>query len=149
MEERVRAIREMADAAGIHLVINARTDVFLVSSDDTAANIDHAVVRGNAYRAAGADSVFVPDMGDMDRDTIAALVNGIDAPINLIAGPNTPPVAELTNIGVGRLSLGPRPMRACLTYLRRISRQLQDDGTFELMNDATITYADVQGWYDG
>jgi len=148
MEERVRAIREMADAAGIHLVINARTDVFLVSGDDTAANIEHAVVRGNAYRAAGADSIFIPDMGDMDRDTMAALVNGIDAPINLIAGPMTPPVAELTKIGVGRLSLGPRPMRACLTLLRRISRQLQDEGAFELINDTTLTYADVQGWFE-
>jgi 2-methylisocitrate lyase-like PEP mutase family enzyme len=149
MEERVRAIREMADAADIHLVINARTDVFLVSGDDTATNIEHAVVRGNAYRAAGADSIFVPDMGDMDRDTIATLVNGIDAPVNLIAGPMTPPVAELTKIGVGRLSLGPRPMRACLTLLRRISRQLQDDGSFELINDTTLTYADVQGWFEG
>ncbi len=147
MLERIAAIREMADAEGIHLVINARTDVFLVSREDRARKLKHAVQRANAYRAAGADCIFVPDMGDLDRETMASLVAEIDAPLNIIAGATTPAISELQQIGVARVSLGPRHMRAALTLLRKIARELLDSGTFQLLNDSTITYSEVNSWF--
>jgi len=73
--ERVRAARESAEAAGVPLVINARTDVFLASVGAPETRLSHAVRRLNAYRAAGADCLFAP--GVTDRGTIATLVREV------------------------------------------------------------------------
>src|SRR5262249_31418205 len=62
--ETIRAIREAADAAGISLVINARTDAFHVAGAGPAACFEQAVERANAYRRAGADCLFVPFVTD-------------------------------------------------------------------------------------
>jgi 2-methylisocitrate lyase-like PEP mutase family enzyme len=69
-QEKIGAIREMSATRGIHLVINARTDVYLVG-DDASRNLRDAIERGNAYREAGADCIFVPDVGDLDRESSA------------------------------------------------------------------------------
>ena len=71
-------------------MINARTDVYLVSQESPSARLAHAVRRANAYVQAGADCIFVPDVGALDKPTIARLVNEIEAPINIIAGRHTP-----------------------------------------------------------
>jgi len=144
--DRIRAIREMADAMRIHLVINARTDVIMFQ-DESAHNLRDAIDRGNAYREAGADCIFVPDVGNLDKKTIPILVREINAPINIIAGETTPTLAELQEMGVSRVSLGPRPMRAVLTQLRKIARELMTTGTYELMSDSSITYSEVNHWF--
>ena len=144
--DKIRAMRETADSLDIRLVINARTDVFLVN-DDGRRKLDHAIERGNAYRQAGADCVFVPDTGNLDEKAIQALVNEIDAPINIIAGENTPTIAELQEIGVSRVSVGPRPMRALLSLLREIGDELSTSGTYKTMSDSDISYSDVNSWF--
>lgn len=65
--EKIRAVREMASSAGIHLVINGRTDVYLVADGTPTERLRHAVRRCNAYRLAGADCVFIPDMGTLAK----------------------------------------------------------------------------------
>src|SRR5574341_911408 len=70
--ERIQAAREAAAAAGVPLVINARTDVFLSGIGEPGGRLAHAVRRLNAYRDAGADSLFCP--GVINPRTIAALV---------------------------------------------------------------------------
>ncbi|MCP4417293.1 MAG: isocitrate lyase/phosphoenolpyruvate mutase family protein [Chloroflexi bacterium] len=147
-KEKLCAIREMAEAEGVHLVINARTDVYLISNESPEARLRQAIARGNAYKEAGADCIFVPDTGDLDKDSIAHLVREIDAPINIIAGVTTPPIAELEKIGVARVSLGPRPMRATLTLLQKIAQELLELGTYDLMTSASITYAEVNQWFE-
>lgn len=146
-QDKLRAMREASAANQIHLVINARTDVYLVD-DDNATRLRRAIERGNAYRDAGADCIFVPDMGNLDRKAIAVLVKEIDAPINIIAGATTPPIAELQELGVARVSVGPRPMRAVLSLLREIARELASSGTYELMAQSSMSYADVNQWFD-
>ncbi len=143
--EKIAAARQMAEAQGIHLVINARTDVYLACEDEPAALLRQAVHRANAYREAGADCVFVPEIGKLDRETLAQLVREIDAPLNIIAGAHTPPILELEEIGVARVTVGPRPMRAALAVLRNIARELAKTGTYELMTRETLSYADVNG----
>ena len=145
--DKLRAMREISSASGIGLVINARTDSYLVG-DDIEASLRDAIIRGNAYREAGADCIFVPDMGNLDREAIAVLVNEIDAPINIIAGATTPPIAALQELGVARVSVGPRPMRAVLSLLREIARELSDKGTYELMAQSAISYEEVNQWFD-
>ncbi|NDQ57880.1 MAG: isocitrate lyase/phosphoenolpyruvate mutase family protein [Acidipila sp.] len=136
---RVKAIRAAADAAGVPLVLNARTDVYFVQSGDPAACFDHAVRRANAYRAAGADCLFVP--GVSDRDIIARLVRAIHGPINILAGEGTPPVSALEQLGVARVSVGSGPMRATMALTRRIANDLRETGTYASYTTDSISHA--------
>ncbi len=144
--DKIKAIRQMAVARGIHLVINARTDVYMVL-DDPAQRLRQAIDRGNAYKEAGADCIFVPDVGGLDKKDIAILVKEIDAPINIVAGATIPPIPELQAMGVSRVSVGPRPMRAVLSLLRKIAKELMTTGTYKLMADSSISYAEVNQWF--
>jgi 2-methylisocitrate lyase-like PEP mutase family enzyme len=145
-QEKIMAMRAMSNQLGLHLVINARTDTCLIN-DDVNAGIRQAIERGNAYRAAGADCIFVPDMDNLDVRSISVLVDEIDAPVNIIAGVTTPPISVLQDIGVSRVSMGPRPMRATLSLLRNIAREIKTAGTFKLMTDSTIGYSEVNQWF--
>jgi len=145
-QEKIRAMRAMSSQKGVHLVINARTDTCLINND-VNAGIRQAIERGNAYREAGADCIFIPDMDNLDERAMSVLVNEIDAPINIISGVNTPPISVLQEIGVARVSMGPRPMRATLSLLRDIAREIKKEGTFKLMTDSTITYSEVNQWF--
>lgn len=141
--EKLAAIRQMADSAGIHLVINARTDVYLLPSHKPAARLRDAVKRANAYKQAGADCIFVPDMGDLNQETMVRLIKEIEAPVNVIAGATMPPLGELEAIGIARVSFGPRPMRAALALVRKIARELLDRGTYTTMTTETLSYTDI------
>ena len=145
-QEKIIAIRELAVTRDIHLVINARTDVYMVL-DDPIQSLRNAIERGNAYKEAGADCIFVPDVGSLDKKDIAVLVKEIDAPINIVAGATIPPIAELQDMGVARVSVGPRPMRAVLSVLRKIAKELMAKGTYELMAESSITYSEVNQWF--
>jgi 2-methylisocitrate lyase-like PEP mutase family enzyme len=145
-QEKIKAIREMSIDKGIHLVINARTDAYMLGQKP-ADGLREAIKRGNAYREAGADCIFVPDVGNLDKKTIETLVKEIDAPINIIAGASTPPILELQGMGVSRVSVGPRPMRAVLSLLRKIAKELTIEGTYKLMMESSISYSEVNKWF--
>ncbi len=145
-QEKIKAIREMSIDKGIHLVVNARTDAYMLSQKP-ADGLREAIKRGNAYREAGADCIFVPDVGNLDKKTIEMLVKEIDAPINIIAGTSTPPILELQEMGVSRVSVGPRPMRAVLSLLRKIAKELVTEGTYKLMMESSISYSEVNKWF--
>lgn len=138
--EKLRAARRAADDADVPLVVNGRTDVFWRSVGDEAHRVESAIERANAYSEAGSDCLFVP--GVSDPDDIAALVEGIDGPINVLGGPGMPTIPELGELGVARVSVGSGPMRATLGHLRRIGEEIRDDGTYHGMEDA-IPYSDL------
>lgn len=139
---KISAIRAMANDAKIHLVINARTDVFLLPGDP-GGRLSQTIERGQAYVGAGADCVFVPDMGDLDVAAMKQLVDEIGAPINVIAGGSTPSLRELEEIGIARVSLGPRVMRAALGLYKRIAREILDHGTFSKMCTGALSYEET------
>ena len=139
--ERLRAAREAATHAGVPIVINARTDVFLLGIGDESSRLDHAIRRANAYRSAGADCAFIP--GVRDAKTIASLVKGVSGPINVLAVPGSPPIAELERLGVARVSIGSGAMRATMTLTRKIAEELRGPGTYELFTRDVITHAQV------
>ena len=89
--DRIRAARKAADEFGIPAVINARTDGYMLGSEEDM--FDETVKRANAYLEAGADCAFV--IGARDGDLIGRLAVAIDGPMNVLAGPGTPPVDEL------------------------------------------------------
>jgi len=144
---RIAAIREAADRADIHLVINARTDAYMLSDADTQTRLAAAIERAQVYRQAGADCVFVPDLEDLDKVGIATLVNEIDSPLNIIAGGSTPSIAELESIGVARVSFGPRPMRMILAALRNVARDIMKTGNFDGLKSEALTYDEVNAMF--
>jgi len=139
---RVAAARAAADQAGVSIVINARTDAFEAPELARAQRYDEAVRRGNAFRAAGADSVFVPFVGD--RDTIERLVKAIHAPLNILGTPNAPTLKELAALGVRRVTFGSAPMRATLGLIRRMAREWKEKGTYGTLEAYGIPFADLQ-----
>jgi 2-methylisocitrate lyase-like PEP mutase family enzyme len=126
--ERIGAARDAARAVGGDLVINARTDVYLLQVGQPETRFDAAVQRARMYRAAGADCVFVP--GVIDADVIAALVRAVDAPLNIMAMPGAPSTAKLAELGVARVSVGPTIAQAALAATQRAARELLDRGTY-------------------
>ena len=123
------------------LVINARSDIDLEQIGDPATRFERTVERLLAYKDAGADCLFAP--GVRDEETIARLVTALQFPLNILAGPGTPPVARLQELGVRRVSLGSGPMRATLGLMRRIAEEFRDSGTYTQMLDRAIPYAEV------
>ncbi len=133
--ERILAGREAADVAGISFVLNARTDVYLHNAGaPAAAMFDMAVARANAYCAAGARSAFVP--GVSDSALIKRLVDAIEAPLNILAGPASPSTAELQELGVARVSIGGSLARACLTLIENAAAELRGTGTYGYAEDS-------------
>lgn len=144
--ERISAIRALSDALGFHLVINARTDSFYTSSGLLSEKLSESIKRGNKYREAGADCIFVQPVGQ--KETIATLVKEINAPINILANPGIggglpPSVSELQDLGVARLSLGSGMMKATLALIKKVADELFEKGTYDLLSDALTPRPDA------
>ncbi|PYO83805.1 MAG: hypothetical protein DMD65_04750 [Gemmatimonadetes bacterium] len=140
--ERIQAVREAGAAAGVAIVVNARTDAFEIEQWTPAQRLAEAVRRANAYRAAGADCLFVVHVSD--AGTIGRLAREIAGPLNVIAGPPAPALGELARLGVRRASLGPRVTQAALGFVRRVLAELRGRGTYTAMAEALIPFADLQ-----
>jgi 2-methylisocitrate lyase-like PEP mutase family enzyme len=132
--EKIRAVREAANRLKVPLVLNARTDVYLLQVGPPDSRYDEAARRLRAYRDAGADCVFVP--GVSDAAIIKSMVSDLAWPINILAGPGSPTVTELRKLGVARISLGSSPMRATLGLLRNLAKELKSSGSYLAMEAA-------------
>jgi 2-methylisocitrate lyase-like PEP mutase family enzyme len=135
--ERIRLVRETAMSAGVALVVNARTDVYLLGVKDFRLAAERLI----AYREAGADCLFCP--GVTDRETIAALVGELCFPLNILAGRGTPPIGELEALGVRRVSIGSGPCRAAAGLTQRIARELRSQGTYSAFTEGAIAYPEM------
>jgi 2-methylisocitrate lyase-like PEP mutase family enzyme len=139
--ERIRAARQAGERAGVRVVINARTDVYLAKVGEPAGRFAETVRRANAYREAGADCLFVP--GETDLATLTELVRKIAGPLNVLAGPGMPSTSELQRIGVARLSVGSAIMRATLATARDGANELIHKGTYSAFLDRNIPYDEI------
>jgi 2-methylisocitrate lyase-like PEP mutase family enzyme len=138
--EKIAAVRETASALGVPLVLNARTDVYLLQVGQPESRLDETIKRLSAFRDAGADCLFAP--GVRELQVISRLVSELQHPLNILAGPGSPAIPELQKIGVARVSLGSSPMRATLGLLQRITQELQTTGGYEALEGAP-THAEV------
>jgi 2-methylisocitrate lyase-like PEP mutase family enzyme len=139
--DRVRAARETADSAGVPIVINARTDVYLLGIGEPEARFEHAIRRANAYRKAGADCLFLPAV--TRRADIEQIVPALEGPLNLLAFPGIPTIPELERLGVARLSVGTRLTLNAMSALKKTTGELLSTGTYESMLVGDITFADA------
>jgi 2-methylisocitrate lyase-like PEP mutase family enzyme len=144
--ERISAIRALSDSLGFHLVINARTDSFYTSSGSPREKLSESIKRGNKYREAGADCIFVQPV--WERETISTLVKEINAPINILSNPGIgaglpPSVRELRDMGVARLSLGSSLMKATLALIKKVADELSEKGTYNILLDSLTPLPDA------
>jgi 2-methylisocitrate lyase-like PEP mutase family enzyme len=144
--ELLHAVRALGVQQQVPLVINARTDVFILDERETPEAIEEAVKRGNAYLEASADSVY-PILAH-GRATIEALAKGIDGPVNVLASGRTPTIPELAEIGVARVSFGGSIMRAALGQLRAIGEELRTTGTYRALTENTLPSKDFESLFD-
>lgn len=148
--ERIAAIRSLATSLGFHLVINARTDAFYTSSASPQQKLAESIRRGNKYREAGADCIFVQPV--WEKEMIATLVKEIDAPINILANPTIGggtalSIPELQQLGVARVSLGSGVMKATLALVKKIAEELRSKGTYDSMMEALTPLPDAAAAY--
>lgn len=101
----VGRLRRAADAVGVHVVINARTDIFLRQIGDESDRTARAVARLALCAEAGADSLY--PVGFHTDEVYRELVEALPLPVNAIADPATGDRAHLASLGVGRVSFGP------------------------------------------
>jgi 2-methylisocitrate lyase-like PEP mutase family enzyme len=130
--ERIAAAREAAGEAGAFL--NARIDTYLLRIGPDAERFDETVRRAHAYARAGADGVFIP--GVVDAPTVRRLAAAVPVPLNVMAGPGAPSVAELRALGVARVSLGPTLAQAAMAAVGHAATAVLRDGTYEALAGA-------------
>jgi 2-methylisocitrate lyase-like PEP mutase family enzyme len=144
--ERISAIRALSDSLGFHLVINARTDSFYTSSGSQQEKLSESIRRGNKYREAGADCIFIQPV--WEKETISTLVKEINAPVNILSNPGIgaglpPSVQELQDLGVARLSLGSSLMKATLALIKKVADELSEKGTYNILLDSLTPLPDA------
>jgi len=126
--ERIAAAAEVASGA---LVLTGRAENYLHGRRDLADTIARLV----AYQEAGADVLFAP--GVVDAGEIRSLVTSVDRPVNVLAFPGCPPVAELAELGVARVSIGGAFAFVALGAAAEAARELREDGTYRFWSVAT------------
>jgi len=137
---RIGAARQAGQTAGVEVVINARTDVYLISPSEFADPFGEVVARAVRYAEAGADCLFVP--GLVDLTTIATLVGRSPLPVNIMAGPGAPTVAQLADVGVRRVSVGTALAQTAYSAIDRAARELLEDGTYNSV-DIRLSYGEL------
>lgn len=133
--ERLRCGRGAAERVGLPgLVINARTDVFLFGIGDPSGRLDAVIDRASVYAQAGADSLFVPGLTDLE--TLSRLVKSTSLPVNVMTGPGSPTVAEFAATGVRRVSLGTALAQSAYSAAQRAASEMLATGTYDALNDS-------------
>jgi 2-methylisocitrate lyase-like PEP mutase family enzyme len=119
--ELVGELRAAADAAGVHVVINARTDLFLRRDGEESDRVERAVARLVEAANAGADVLY--PVGRHDPETLRRLTNELPRPVNAIALPDSDDPASFGRLGVARISFGPFLQSALAGRAREILRR--------------------------
>jgi 2-methylisocitrate lyase-like PEP mutase family enzyme len=122
--DRIEAAAETLHGGDVHVVLTARAENHLHGRRDLADTI----ARLQAYQEAGADVLYAP--GVTDADELRTLVAAVDRPVNVLALPGAPSVAECAEIGIGRISVGSGFSLVALGAVVDAARELLDDGTY-------------------
>jgi 2-methylisocitrate lyase-like PEP mutase family enzyme len=126
--ERVAAAAHVAHGGPAHLVLTARAENYLHGRPD----LEDTIARLQAYQEAGADVLYAP--GVVAPDDIRRLVSSVDRPVNVLARPGAPPIAELARLGVRRVSVGGAFAFAAVGTVVRAAHELRDQGTYGFLD---------------
>jgi len=142
--ERVRAASAAARSLPHPFTLTGRAENYLFGRSD----LEDTIRRLQAYQEAGADVLYAP--GLVSKEDIAAVVSSVDRPVNVVMGLQGAQLslAELSEIGVKRVSVGSALSRAALGAFLRAAREMRERGTFAFAADA-VSYRDISGMFDG
>lgn len=130
--DRIAAAAEVAHAGPVHLVLTARAENHLHGRPD----LPDTIARLQAYQEAGADVLFAPGLTTLED--IAAVIAAVKLPVNVLALPGMPSVAELAAAGVARISVGPGFAYAALGSVVEAARELREEGTYAFWERAGV-----------
>lgn len=141
--ERVRVAAEAARALPCPFTLTARAENYLVGRRDLADTIR----RLQAYQEAGADVLYAP--GLTSKEDIATVVRSVDRPVNVVMGLQGVQLslAELSEIGVKRISVGSALSRAALGAFLRAAREMREQGTFTFAAEA-VSYREISALFE-
>lgn len=130
--ERVLAAVEAARALPFPFTVTARAENYLHGRPDLRGTIK----RLQAFQEAGADVLYAPGLAS--KDDIATLVRSVDRPVNVVMGLRGAQlsVAELSAIGVKRISVGSALYRTALAAFLGAAREMREQGTFTFAKNA-------------
>jgi 2-methylisocitrate lyase-like PEP mutase family enzyme len=136
--ERVRAAVEAARSLPFHFTLTARAENFITGRPD----LPDTIRRLQAFQEAGADVLYAP--GLMNRQDIADVLSSVDRPVNVLAGLKGFSLshAQLSQMGVRRISVGGSMARAALGGFLRAAREMRELGTFTFTEEAA-SYAEL------
>lgn len=140
LSQQLRKIKSVMDTKrelGSEFFLNARVDSFHVITDDPKRALDEAVRRGNAYAEAGGDCIFYLNLHS--AAIIGTVAKEVKAPISILAGPQSPSVSELQDLGVARVSYGSGFMKAAISGTKRLAQEILEKGTCSLLKDGMQT----------
>jgi 2-methylisocitrate lyase-like PEP mutase family enzyme len=130
LEHAAARVQAAAEAAGDDLVLTGRAENHIHGRQDLADTI----ARLQAYQEAGAHVLYAP--GLRSADDIRSVVESVDRPVNVLAVPGAPSVAELGELGVARISVGGGFAYAAIGALVAAGRELLDEGTYSFWETA-------------
>ena len=134
---KIKAVIETKRELGSEFFLNARVDAFHVITDDPKKALDQAIQRGNAYAEAGGDCIFYLFLHS--AEIIGRIAKEVKAPISILAGPQSPSVQELQDLGVARVSYGSGFTKAAITATRGLAQEILDKGTCNLLKEGMQT----------
>jgi 2-methylisocitrate lyase-like PEP mutase family enzyme len=136
---KIKAVMETKRELGSEFFLNARVDAFHVMPDDPRKALDEAIRRGNAYAEAGGDCIFY--LGLHSAEIVGRVAKEVKAPISILAGPPSPSVKELQDLGVARVSYGSGFLKAAIGATRRLAQEILEKGTITAIKDGMQTPA--------
>jgi len=130
--DRVRAAAEAARSLPFAFTLTGRAENYLHGRPD----LKDTITRLQAYQEAGADVLYAPGLAS--KDDIAAVVSLVDRPVNVVMGLQGVQLglADLSAMGVKRVSVGSSLNRVALGAFIRAAREMRDHGTFTFAKDA-------------
>jgi 2-methylisocitrate lyase-like PEP mutase family enzyme len=141
--DRVRAVTEVVKELPFPFMLTARCENYLVGKTD----LNDTIARLQAYQEAGANVLYAP--GLKTKEDIAAVVSSVDRPVNVLMplqGVHFN-LAELSEIGVKRVSVGSALSRAALGAFLRAAREMKLQGKFTFADEA-VSYQDISAMFE-
>jgi len=130
--ERVAAAASEARSGPARVVLTARAENYLRGNPD----IEDTIARLRAFQEAGADVLYAPALDGAEE--LRRLLAAVELPVNVLARPSAPPVAQLAALGVRRVSVGGSLALAAYGEMVRAATELRDDGTYGFYELATV-----------
>lgn len=134
---KIKSVMAAKEAIGSEFFLNTRVDAFHVMKDDPKKILDEAISRGNAYAEAGGDCIFYLNLHS--AETIGTVAREVKAPISILAGPQSPSVSQLQDLGVARVSYGSGFLKAAISGAKKLAQEILEQGTCGALRDGVQT----------